>query len=445
MSDLTVLIVGSGAREHTLSQAYEKSNQVGKIIVAPGNDFISFQREKEVITDGNCSLKDPNSFLALATNYKPDLVDVAPDDALALGTVDLLQQNGFLAFGPTRRAARIEGNKEWSRRFMERHQIPSPDFHSFDSGYPKPIREFLRPLYKKHPEKLVFVKAAGLCGGKGALKATNLDEAFDRVSQMKSFGEAGRVFLIEEGLVGEEFSSYAISDGESYFIFNSAQDNKRALDFDRGDQTGGMGAISPAMITEPISSTINSELISKAISGMSSEGTPYKGILYLGGIVEDDTGEVKVIEYNARWGDPEVQAVLPSVQTDYLDIVMACLHGGLKELNIEQDDKTRVCVVGASRGYPRDYSKVKGKQIHGLEEAMQVDGVEIFGAGIKVKDNKFYADGGRLFSVVGEGIDVVEAKQKAYSAIAYISIEGDGLHYRTDIGRRDVERFNKNT
>ncbi len=437
---LSVLIVGSGAREHTISQAYEKSSQVDRLIITPGNDFIAYGRQKEVIADKECSLKSPESILRVVKKYKPDLVDVAQDDALAAGAVDLLQESGFQVFGPTRNAARIEWDKRWSREFMQRHQIPSPNFRYFYSE--SPARDYVQQLYSEEPTKLLYVKAAGLCAGKGALKSRSLEEANRNVEKMKEFPDgADGVFLIEDGLTGEEFSYYAISDGKNYYIFKSAQDNKTVLNFDEGDQTGGMGAISPAMITESITNEIDEQLISRAISGMVSEGIPFKGILYLGGIVAE--GRPMNIEYNARWGDPECQVVLPSLETDYVDVVMACLEGRLKEVDIRQDNKTRVCVVGASRGYPNDYSKARGKGIYGLEEAMKMDGIAIFGAGVNVRDGKFYANGGRLFSVVAEGNDILEARQRAYSAIAGINIEGNNLHYRTDVGWRDVERFLK--
>ncbi len=434
MKDTTILIIDSGARGHAISEAYEKSKRVDRIIVAPGNDFIAFNRKKEVVIEG-CDLKNPESILAVAKKYEPDLVDVAQDDALACGAVDLLQKSGFRVFGPTREAARLEWDKRFSREFMQRHGIPAPQFRYFDSEEPAKTHAGL--LYENNPEKIVFVKAAGLCSGKGALKVASLEEALAGIGQMKTFGDAGNIFLIEDGLIGEEFSYYAISDGESFKIFKSAQDNKTVFNFDEGDQTGGMGAVSPALVAEPLAKDIEELLISRAISGMKKENNPYHGILYLGGIVVN--GKPMNIEYNARWGDPECQAVLPSVE-NYADIVLAALEGGLDRIEIKQDSKSRVCVVGASRGYPNDYSAVKGKQIFGIEEALK-EGVKIFGAGMEMRDGKFFANGGRLFSVVAEGKNVLEARQKAYAAIAHISIEGNNLHFRTDIGWRDVERF----
>ena len=437
---LSIMIVGSGAREHTISNAYENSPQVDRIIVAPGNDFIGYRRQKEVVVEKECYLKDPDSILALARKYNPDLVDVAQDDALAHGTVDLLEENGFRVFGPKRATARIEWDKRWSREFMQRHEIPQPKFKYFDDE--NLAKGYAQELYQKKPNLLIYTKATGLCSGKGALKSISLEQTLRNIEQMKTFPDkAGAIFLIEEGLAGEEFSYHAISDGQNYYIFKSAQDNKTVLDFDEGDQTGGMGAISPAIVTEPFAEQIEQEIISRAIRGMASEYNPFRGILYLGGIIVD--GKPMSIEYNARWGDPECQAVLPSIETDYVDIVDACLNGRLTDVQIRQDKKTRVCVVGSSRGYPDNYSQVRGKRIFGLEEAMEMEGITILGAGIDVQDGRFYANGGRLFSIVGEGENILEAKQKAYSAMARINIESNNLHYRTDIGWRDVERFLK--
>ena len=438
--DLTILLIGSGAREHTISCAYEKSPNVKRIIIAPGNDFIGYKRQKEVVMDKNCSLKNPTSLLEIARKYQPDLVDVAQDDALANGTVDTLEKEGFVVFGPRKEAARIEWDKRWSREFMQRHEIPHPCFRYFENE--TDAEQYAKEQYLIDSSKIVYIKAGGLCSGKGALKSTSLDEVVKNIGRMKDFPNgAGRIFLVEEGLEGEEFSYYAISDGQTYKLFKSAQDNKTVFNFDEGDQTGGMGVVSPSMVTEPIRKEIEQQQISRAIKGMALEQNPYRGILYLGGIVVN--GKPMNIEYNARWGDPECQVVLPSVETDYLEIVKACLEGRLGDLDIKQDNKTRICVVGASKGYPNDYSQVKGKRIFGIDEVMEMEGINIFGAGINVTDGKLYTNGGRLFSVVAEGRDILEARQRAYSAIAGISIEGNNLHYRTDIGWRDIERARK--
>lgn len=434
---LTVLIIGNGAREHVISKAYENSSDVSKIIVAPGNDFITYNRQKEVISDSKCSLQDLQSIIKIALKYKPDLIDVAQDNALSLGAVDSLVSIGFNVFGPRKNTAEIEWNKSWSRQFMKKYKIPHPKFQSFNSQ--EEAKEYVELIYSQEPKKLIFVKAAGLCGGKGALKAESLEEAIRQIEQMRNFGDSGKVFLIEEGLIGEEFSYHIITNGISYYAFKSAQDNKTLFNFDQGPQTGGMGAVSPSLATESISRIIEEQLISRAIKGMVLENRNYTGILYLGGIIVDN--QPINIEYNARWGDPECQVVLPSLKTDYLSLISACLNSKLNELNLEHDNKTRVCVIGASRGYPDNYSQVIGKRIYGLEKIMRMEGISVFGASIKIKDGKFYANGGRLFSVVAEGDNIIKVRQRAYAAISRISIEGNNLHYRNDIGWRDIERL----
>jgi phosphoribosylamine--glycine ligase len=316
---------------------------------------------------------------------------------------------------------------------MKRHGLPIPHFASFSSA------SQAVSYVNKLPTGACFVKAAGLAAGKGAIKATNKKEAVEAIKQMASFGAAGETFLIEEALVGEEFSAYAICDGEHFQILKCAQDNKRVFNFDEGPNTGGMGAVAPILATEKSNIKIQIEKIFKtAVVGLAAEGRPYKGILYLGGIIT--TEGIKIIEFNARWGDPEAQVVLPGINNDYVEIVAACLEGRLNKLRIREDTKTRVCVVGAARGYPGDYTNATGKIIFGLEEAAKMPGVTIFGAGIERSGKKFVTRGGRVFNVVAEGKDIIEARNKAYAAMAKIFVAGNNLHYRTDISWRDVER-----
>jgi len=439
--DITIMIVDGGARGHVLSEAYENDPRVKRIVVAPGNDFVGHNRQKDVVIAKDCSLKDPNSLLAVAQKYKPDLVDVAQDDALDLDTVGLLRANGFPAFGPTRKETIIESSKIWSRGFMLEYDIPSPAFATFSSV--DQAVSHLKVEYEKNPDKLLFQKANGLCGGKGALKSRSLKEGIENVRRMKDFGEAGSCFLIEDGIVrkdgstGEEFSYVVITDGKTYQAFKPAQDNKLAENFDKGEQTGGMGANAPALVvTRELANKIKGNIISRAIAGMSKEGRPYVGILYVGGMEAD--GEPVVIEFNARPGDPEAQVMWPGV-TNYPEMVLKALDGKLDEVRMADDTRYRWCVVGASRGYPGPVEK--GKRIYGLKEAAKLRGVKIYGAGIAVQDGKFYTNGGGLFSVVGERYDPLTARQLAYEAMSYINIEGNNLQFRTDIGWRDTDRF----
>lgn len=436
--DMRVMVVGSGAREHAISEAYERSKKVKSLVVTPGNDFIGYGRSKEVIIDKYSSLTDPKSILAVAEKYRPDLVDVAQDDALAAGTADLLWKHGFAVFGPLLAAAQIEWDKRWSRGFMQRHNIPTPEFHSFTVKERDQAEQYAHHYFEQYPKKTLFIKAAGLCGGKGALKATDAREALARIRQMEQFGEAGEQFVVEEGLEGEEFSYYALSDGKTYRLFKSAQDNKLSHDGDRGEQTGGMGAVAPARVTESLTGEIERRYIAPVFAGLRSEKMPYTGVLYLGGIVTKEG--IKTIEYNARWGDPECQVVLPGLTTDYAHLVSAAVDGKLGDAEFVQDDVVRVCVVGAAKGYPGDYSAVTGREIKGLAEAMTMENVSIYGAAVDVRDGKFFADGGRLFSVVGSGSDIGTARSRAYEAMDRMSIDGDNLHFRTDIGVRDLKR-----
>ena len=395
-SGLRVLIVGSGAREHCLSTAYEKSPLVETIIVTPGNDFMAFNRKKEVIVDKNSKLTDSTSILEVAQTHHVDLVDVAQDDALAAGTVDVLRAHGFKVFGPTQEAARLEWDKQWSREFMQRNGIPTPSYHAFSN--PIEAKAHLAHAYAQNENGLYYIKATGLCAGKGALKTTSLPQAYQHVDEMAQFGEAGKTFLVEEGLQGEEYSTYAISDGNSYQILPSAQDHKTLNAFDEGPQTGGMGTYSPVQVVKGKEKEIEEKQINPVVKGMQVEGHPYCGIIYVGGMVTEKG--INTIEYNSRWGDPECQVVVPGIKTDYADLILHCVEGKLNELKVETDGKTRVCVVGASRGYPGDYSEVKGKPIMGLEEAAACKGVQLFGAGMAWKEGKWVANGGRLLSVV---------------------------------------------
>jgi phosphoribosylamine--glycine ligase len=430
---INVLIIGGGGREHTLVQAYAKSTRVKKIFVVPGNGLMGVFEKKEVATFPGIKPTDFDSIWEIVQKNKIDLVDVAQDDPLAAGGVDFFAARGVAAFGPTKAAAQIEWDKDWARNFMKKYHLPIPRFSSFSNQ-----SEAINYL-NKLPGGACFVKAAGLAAGKGAIKAENKAEAVSAIKQMNSFGAAGETFLIEEMLVGEEFSAYAICDGRDFQILKCAQDHKPVFNFDEGPNTGGMGAVAPILVVQK--SNIKNQIkkiFRKTVTGLVAEGRPYTGILYLGGIITD-TG-VKIIEFNARWGDPEAQVVLPGVKNDYLEIVAACLEGRLNKLKIQEDNKTRICVVGACRGYPGDYSAAKGKRIFGLEEAAKMPGVTIFGAGIERSGKRFLTHGGRVFNVVARGKNIIDARNRAYSAMAKIFVSSNNLHYRTDIGWRDVER-----
>jgi phosphoribosylamine--glycine ligase len=433
MEDLTVMIVDGSARAHALSSAYEASPNVKRIIVSPGNAGIGYKRQKDVFIEPG-KLTDPNTFLAVAQKYKPDLIDVCQDDALAVGTVDLLHQHGFRAFGPTRAAARLEWDKAWSRQFMTEHNVPSPDFRTFTSE--KEGIAFVEGHFGMGGKPL-YIKAAGLCAGKGAIPATNAEEAVQAIQTMKSFGDAGKTYLIEKTLVGEEASVYAISSGNAFAMVKAAQDHKRRDNRDLGPNTGGMGSVAPCgLVNALVAERVEKTIIRPTLEGMARAGAPYVGILY-GGIMVDDHHPY-VVEFNSRWGAPEAEVVIPSIKTPMDKIVLGALEGTLPVISM--DTKTRVCIVGASKGYPGDVSAVKGKQVHGLEDAMKMPGIQIFSAGLNVVDGKFYANGGRLFSVVAEADTCADAQLLALEAMMRIKIDGDNLYFRTDIGHRDIAR-----
>ncbi|MEX0616570.1 MAG: phosphoribosylamine--glycine ligase [Candidatus Woykebacteria bacterium] len=432
---MKVLVIGGGAREHALVSKYIESSKVRKVYSIPGNGLMDYKPAKPVKIYPSISPTDKSSIWEVIKREKIYLVDVAQDDPLAEGMVDFLEEKGVATFGPTKLASQIEWSKEWSRNFMREYSLPIPHFASFTKA--QKAKDYL----KKLPQGVFFVKASGLAAGKGAIRANDKSEVIEAIDQMKSFGKSGETFLIEEALVGEEVSVYAISDGKNFKILKAAQDNKTVNNFDEGPNTGGIGANAPALLASnnKIQKKVE-EIIVKTIKGMEKEGRLYKGILYLGLII-DKKKNLKIIEFNARWGDPEAQVVLPGIKNDYLEVATSVIDGELDKLKILEDKKTRVCIVGASRGYPGDYSKVKNKQIFGIDEALKTPGVSIYGAGLRRVGTRFFANGGRLFNVVGEGKDVVEARARAYQAISLINIQGNNLHYRTDIGWRDVERI----
>ncbi len=430
----TVLVVDGGGRGAALVDKYGQSEHVGRILVVPGNDLMQINTKKPVITYPDLKTTSVKEILEICKRKKVDLVDVAQDNAVEVGLVDELVKNGFDTVGPTRKNGQIEWDKAWARNFMIKYQIPSPKFQIFKSE--KDGINFI----KKNPGEKWFVKAAGLAEGKGAIPAGNREEAINAIKIMSKFGKSGETFLLEEWLIGEEFSAFAICDGGDFIFVGSAQDHKRVNDGDLGPNTGGMGCVSnPLIVDKNIKEQIN-EIFSKVINGMKNERRPYKGVLYLGGIVIN--GLVYVIEFNARWGDPEAQVIIPSIKNDFVEVADAIIFGKIKNLKFDIDKKVRVVMAGTAKGYPTDYSSVKGKKVFGIEKVQKM-GVKIYGAGIKKVDGDWVVNGGRVLYVMSKGEDVREAREKAYNAMKLISIEGDNLHFRKDIGWRDLERLKK--
>ncbi|MBI2597192.1 phosphoribosylamine--glycine ligase [Candidatus Daviesbacteria bacterium] len=430
---MNILVIGQNGREHALAESYAKSKKVKKVIMTPGNGLTDFQNPK-IKNYPEVEMMNFEGIVKICKKEKIDLVDVPQENIIEAAYVDRLADLGFKVFGPTKAASQLEWDKEWSRNFMVKYNLPIPKFKSFTNR-----KEAIKYVNKLN-DKLLFIKATGLAYGKGVIRAENKKQAMEAIKGMSEFGKSGETFLIEEGLVGEEFSLFALCDGKNLQIVSFAQDYKTAFDGDMGPNTGGMGSVAPAgVVTDTMIRIIKAEIFEPLMQGMQKEGRPYRGILYLGGILTK--GGVRVIEFNARWGDPEAEVILPAIKTDYLKIVEAVLAGQLKTLKVEMDNKVRISVAGCSKGYPRDYSKAKGKEVIGLDEVIKLPGITIFGAGIKKADKKFLVSGGRVFYLVADGKNVIEARQKAYQAMALINIEGDNLHYRTDIGWRDVERL----
>lgn len=430
---MKILILGSGGREHALAEIYSKSPNVKKVFVAPGNGLMDYQNPI-ITTVPKVNAIDLDAVLHLIKKQKIDLVDIAQDDPLAAGFVDKLEKEGIAAFGPKKAAAEIEWSKKWARNFMTKYKLPIPRFQTFSD--PKKAIAYIKRL----SEQLLYIKASGLALGKGAIRAENKKDAIEAVNAMGKFGKSGETFLVEEGLIGEEFSLFAICDGEHFVVAGNACDHKTVYNADQGPNTGGMGCVSPTgAINSSIVQTTKLKILRPFIEGMRQEKRPYSGILYLGGMLAKDG--IKIIEFNARWGDPEAEVILPSIKSDYLEIVEAVLTKRLHKFRINFDNKVRISLAGCSRGYPDDYSTVKGKEIFGLTEAMKLPGITIFGAGITREEKRFFVNGGRIFHLVAEGKDIKDARRRAYEAMSMVYIEGNNLHYRTDIGWREIERY----
>lgn len=424
---MKVLVVGGGGREHTLAWKIRQSPRVDEIYCIPGNAGI-----EEVAT---CIKADPRNLAEVAAFAREagiDLTVVGPEDPLVNGIVDEFERQGLLIFGPSREAARLEGSKAFCKDFLSRHRIPTAWYKTFDD--PDAARAFVRE--KGAP---IVVKASGLAAGKGVTVAGDVEtalEAIDRVMIQRVFGDAGETVVIEECLVGEEVSVLAITDGETVIPLVSSQDHKPVYDGDKGPNTGGMGAYSPApVLTEELERRVYEEIMIPAIRGMAAEGRPYKGVLY-GGLMITDEGP-KVLEFNVRFGDPETQVVIPRLESDLVDALEAAAQTRLHEVQLKWRPDCAVCVVVASGGYPLDYEK--GKVITGLGEAAAMEDVIVFHAGTAGKNGTTVTAGGRVLGVTALGSTVRQAVDRAYAAVNAIHFEG--MHFRRDIAHRALSRL----
>lgn len=418
---MDILVIGGGGREHAIVRKLKESPRTGKLYCAPGNGGIAKDAECVAI-----SAMDIPAVVAFAKEKKIDLVFVAPDDPLAAGMVDALEKEGIAAFGPRANAAVIEASKVFSKDLMKRYGIPTAQYEVFSDP-----AEAVAWIEKNNRFPIV-VKADGLALGKGVLICSDLEAAKDAVKEImedKVFGASGSRVVVEEFLTGPEVSVLAFTDGHCVKPMVSSKDHKRALDNDEGLNTGGMGTISPnPYYMDAIAEECMNTIFLPTIEAMKREGRPFKGCLYFGLMITPDGP--KVIEYNARFGDPETQVVLPRLKTDFVDIVMAVVEERLAELPIEWSDEACACVVMASGGYPGHYEK--GIPIEGLDENGQVDGAVVYHAGTALRDGKFVTNGGRVLGVTATGETLPEALKKAYEAVGRIHWEG--VHFRHDIG-----------
>ena len=417
---MKVLIVGGGGRERALAWKISQSPKVDKLYCAPGNGGIASLAQCVPI-----KAMDIEGIVGFAKSEKIDLVVVAPDDPLAAGMVDALEAAGIRAFGPKKDAAEIESSKVFAKNLMKKYGIPTAAYEVFDNG--EKAISYLADI--SYP---AVIKADGLALGKGVVIAQNYDEAVSAVRSMmedKVFGGAGDRIVVEEFLTGPEVSILAFTDGKTLVPMISSQDHKRVLDNDKGLNTGGMGTFSPSRLyTSEINDYCMKNIFLPTIDAMNKEGRRFKGVLYFGLILTQDGP--KVLEYNARFGDPETQVVLPHLKTDIIDIFEAIIDERLDSIKIEWESKSAVCVILASGGYPGKYGT--GFEITGISDAEKDPSVVVFHAGTKLESGKYYTAGGRVLGVTAVADTIDDARSKAYGAVEKIRFEN--MHFRTDIG-----------
>jgi len=423
---MKILVVGSGAREHAMAWKLSRESGVDEVLCAPGNAGTS-----RVARAYPLDVSNPQAVLALAEREAVDLTVVGPELPLAHGVQDLFASRGRLLFGPSRVAAQLESSKAFAKRFMDRYGVPTARFRVCDQ-----VDEALRAVAGPEFGFPVVIKADGLAAGKGVTVAPDRETAERAVRDAmleRRFGDAGGRVVIEECLVGEEASYFAICDGRQALGLPTAQDHKRAFDGDEGPNTGGMGAFSPSpLVTPDVDRRIRAEVVEPVLQGLASEGHPYQGFLYVGLMITRDGP--RVIEFNVRLGDPEAQVVLPMVRTDLAPLLEAAARGALETTVCEQDPWPHVGVVLASGGYPGAYDT--GAVIEGLDEAAALDGVLVFHGGTAIQGDAVVTTGGRVLTVVGRGDDFAQAIERAYAAEARIRFSGKQV--RTDIGLKAV-------
>jgi len=417
---MKVLVVGGGGREHAIAWKLAQSPGVTEIYCAPGNGGIG-----ELAKLVPVGATDIEGVVTFARDNRIDLVVVAPDDPLAMGMVDALEEAGIFAFGPRKDAAIIEASKVFAKNLMKKYNIPTADYRVFDDS--REARDYVMKC-----DIPVVVKADGLALGKGVLVCNTREEAVAAVNAImeeRKFGSAGSRIVVEEYMIGPEVSILAFTDGKTIKPMVSVQDHKRAFDHDQGPNTGGMGTFTPSRhYTDKIAQECMETIFEPTVRAMNQEGRKFKGVLYFGLML---TGKgPKVLEYNARFGDPETQVVLPLLKTDLLEIMQAIIREELDKVDIRWEPGAAVCVVMASGGYPGAYEK--GFEITGLEQFRDHPEILVFHAGTKKEGDRFYTNGGRVLGVTARGADMEEARRKAYDAVSRIHFKN--AHYRRDIG-----------
>lgn len=429
---MKLLVLGSGGREHALVWKLAQSRHVTQMFVAPGNAGTAAERlaaNGAPVQNVPIGAEDIPALVAWAQANRPDFTVVGPDGALGAGVVDAFQAAGFKIWGPNKRAAQFEASKAFSQDFMERHGIPTAKSGTFAD--PAAAKRFCATLGGR-----CAVKADGLALGKGVLLAGNVAEAeraVDEIMVDKAFGSAGARVVVQEFLDGMEISLHALCDGRTAKLFPTAQDHKRALDGDQGLNTGGMGTYSPApFLTDAELADVGRQILNPWLAGCAADGIDFRGLLYPG-VMLTKSGP-KVIEFNARFGDPETQVYLPRLENDLVELLLASAEGRLADVELKWSSNACVCVVLASGGYPGSYAK--GKVIHGLDQANALPGVKVFHAGTATKDSQTITNGGRVLGVTAWGPSLRAARDQAYAAANVICFEG--IQYRRDIAAKGL-------
>lgn len=423
---MKILVVGGGGREHAIVMKLAESAKVDALYCAPGNGGIAKYAKCFPV-----KATDIDGMVALAKELAVDLVFVAPDDPLVMGMADAMQAEGFMTFGPKKNAAILEGSKVFSKELMQKYHIPTAEYQVFRK--PEEAQAYLR----EKNEYPTVIKADGLALGKGVVIAQNEEEAFAAISSImedKIFGESGSQIVIEEFLTGPEVSVLSFTDGKTVKPMVSSMDHKRALDGDMGPNTGGMGTVAPnPYYTPEVAQQCMDTIFLPTIQAMQAEGRPFQGCLYFG-LMLTPKGP-KVIEYNCRFGDPETQVVLPLLETDLVEIILAIWNGTLDQLDIQWKQGCAACVVMASGGYPKKYAT--GLPISGLDENGQIDSCFVYHAGTKLDGEQILTSGGRVLGVTATAETLPQALETAYAGVKTISFQD--AHYRNDIGQRALK------